>query len=988
MTGEDDLARVERLFQEAVELPSEERDAFLERHCEGDAPLRSRLERLLGAAEDGESLPDPGAPTAEIGEREGDMVGRYRLLERIGEGGFGVVFMAEQLEPVVRKVALKVLKQGMDTKEVVARFEAERQALALMDHPGIAKVLDAGATSAGRPYFVMELVRGVSITDYCDQHRLSTRERLDLFVEVCFAVQHAHQKGVIHRDLKPSNVLVTLHDGRPVPKVIDFGIAKALHARLTEKTLFTRFQQFVGTPAYMSPEQAEMSALDVDTRADIYSLGVLLYELLTGTTPFDTKALWQAGLAEMQRVLREVPPERPSARVSTTGDVQLAERRRLDVSTLSRSLRGDLDWIVLHALEKDRRRRYTSAGEFAEDVRRHLRHEPVLASPPSAIYRMRKFVERNRLGVLSAILILCALIVAVVGTSFGMWEASRQRDAAEREVQNTRDVVGFLISVVSLADPQFALHPDLSVRDLLDHTSGLVDESFERQPEAEARTRAAMGRAYLTLGEHRLAERHLERACALMEHCQGVDSFEHYAALWAMTNVSYKLERDDAFEWGRRARSKGHSTIRARFPELAELLEACHSTVAEHVHAADPAPLERAVGLLAEARRAAKKDLPVGDPLWEIVGQSFMACGYWTWYTAHEVHGVHFFEAALEVQERTRPTGHPESVESLSVLTGMLVRTGELDAAEERLRGAVARLESVLPADSFPRAFAESILGELLTARAEFDEAEQFLLRSHQVLIAGTSRPTDFYAVDSWGRLVHLYDAWEKPDEARRHRRSLAELLATGPFINAFAIARRAFEPEDPVADALGRLEVAAGGVQYNTLGDFLARFPAEDLDLVVARLERATTETTDFLLARHLLNYSHRLQPESEDAKRIAEVVWRVIEPWQERVPRAVLTAAARRIHVNAVHGTVVEDSFESARRLEALLDNASLERSWFAGIERVQLARAFDALGRRDLAVQQLDLALDSLDVQFDTDHPQTVAIREERRRLETGG
>src|SRR5262245_9404349 len=299
------IQRVEELFQRALDLPREARAAFLAREC-ADAELRAQVERLLRRHEQGGSLvsplADPGAPPS---EGPGTVIGRYKLLQHIGDGGFGSVYMAEQTEPVVRKVALKIIKLGMDTKEVVARFEAERQALALMEHPNIAKVLDGGATETGRPYFVMKLVRGISITEYCDQNNLSPRERLDLFVEVCQAVQHAHQKGIIHRDIKPTNVLVTLHDGRPVPKVIDFGIAKAMHGRLTEKTLFTEFRQFIGTPAYMSPEQAEMSGLDIDTRTDIYALGVLLYELLTGTTPFDTKTLLEAGYGELQRMIRE-----------------------------------------------------------------------------------------------------------------------------------------------------------------------------------------------------------------------------------------------------------------------------------------------------------------------------------------------------------------------------------------------------------------------------------------------------------------------------------------------------------------------------------------------------------------------------------------------------------------------------------------------------------------------------------------------------------
>ena len=460
----------EEVFDAVRKLTGEaERRVFLDQACANNPALRARIERLLVVQASAEKIfsrcaPDmrsevgafasllaDGSPAEAAGaplpaeEQLGAKIGHYKLLQKIGEGGCGVVYMAEQEEPVRRQVAFKIIKLGMDTRSVIARFEAERQALAMMDHPNIAWVLDAGATETGRPYFVMELVRGIRITDYCDQNQLDTRQRLSLFIQICHAIQHAHQKGIIHRDIKPSNILVTLHDGVPVPKVIDFGIAKAMQERLTDKTPFTFCQQIIGTPAYMSPEQAEMRRLDIDTRSDIYSLGVLLYELLTGKTPFDQKELLQCGLDEMRRTLREKEPPRPSAKLNTLHGAELTQtaiHRHVEPPKLKSLLRGDLDWIVMKALEKDRARRYETADGLAMDIERYLDNEPVMARPPSRLYQFQKLVHRNK-TVFAAVAAVTAALVIGLGAStllfFKEREARQRALAARQEAELARN---------------------------------------------------------------------------------------------------------------------------------------------------------------------------------------------------------------------------------------------------------------------------------------------------------------------------------------------------------------------------------------------------------------------------------------------------------------------------------------------------------------------------------------------------------------------
>jgi len=546
--------REDWILREARKRPPAERAVFLDGACGEDPAIRQRVEGLLG---DHVELTDSLGPTVSDSkllarkldlateEGAGAIIGRYRLLEKIGEGGFGVVYVAEQKEPVKRRVALKVIKLGMDTKAVVARFEAERQALALMDHPNIAKVLDGGATAAGRPYFVMELVRGIPITQHCDQNNLSTAQRLKLFIPVCQAIQHAHQKGIIHRDIKPSNILVSASDGVSVPKVIDFGIAKATQGELTEKTVYTQLEQFIGTPAYMSPEQAEMSAQDIDTRTDIYSLGVQLYELLVGCTPFDGKELLQSGLDGMRRTIREKEPMRPSTRLGNLPEAErtsAAKRRGAEPPRLIHLLRGDLDWIVMKCLEKDRTRRYETANGLAMDLERYLTNEMVTARPPSAAYRFQKLLRRNKVLSVAAAAVLLAIVAGTVVSLAQTLRARRELRravAAEAQAQtekaNAQAALHFIQDeVLSQASPGYQADRDLKVRTLLDRVAERLDRATGNQPPVEASIRQTLGSIYTELGDYAKAIEHYDAALRLQRGYFGGDHPETLRSLFGL----------------------------------------------------------------------------------------------------------------------------------------------------------------------------------------------------------------------------------------------------------------------------------------------------------------------------------------------------------------------------------------------------------------------------------------------------------------------
>jgi serine/threonine protein kinase len=532
------------IFLEALEMAAPEaRAAYLQAACGQDVALRRRVEELLKEHFSNDTLlagpalegPGPAATVPFTDAAPAQMIGRYKLLEVIGEGGFGEVWMAEQREPVKRRVALKIIKLGMDTRAVVARFEAERQALAIMDHPNIAKVLDGGATNTGRPYFVMELVKGVALTKYCDDHGLDTEARLRIFMDVCAAVQHAHQKGIIHRDLKPSNILVAVDGAKVIPKVIDFGIAKATQQELTDKTLYTQFQQFLGTPAYMSPEQAGLSGLDIDTRSDIYSLGVLLYELLTGRPPFDPTTLFKAGVEEIRRIIREQEPQRPSTRLSTLSADELTtlgRNRKADPRKLAIILRGDLDWVVMKALEKDRNRRYATANGLAADLDRYLKQEPVSAVAPSFSYKAGKFIRRNRRGVAMAAAIAGLLVAGIAATTWLAVVATRARDVAARESLRSFEVAQFLKAMLEGVGPARARGRDTTMlREILDTAAQRVGTRLTNQPDVQFELSSIIGRTYMAAGSAAEAERLDRAALGLAQRLYGPEHTNLVATL-------------------------------------------------------------------------------------------------------------------------------------------------------------------------------------------------------------------------------------------------------------------------------------------------------------------------------------------------------------------------------------------------------------------------------------------------------------------------
>lgn len=579
----DRSEQIDSILSAAVELPNaDERADYIRNACGGDGDLQHQVEELVAAyLSAGDFLESPApslSPTIDLGlaESAGTQVGRYKLLQQIGEGGFAVVFMAEQEQPVRRRVAVKIIKPGMDSRQVIARFEAERQALAMMEHSNIAKVFDAGTTESGRPYFVMELVKGKPITEYCDEQCSSIDQRLTLFSQVCDAVQHAHQKGVIHRDIKPSNVLVRTEDDKPFVKVIDFGIAKATEARLTDMTLFTEFRQLIGTPAYMSPEQAAGS-LDIDTRSDVYSLGVLLYELLSGSPPFDPRDLKSKAIAEMQRIIREVDPPTPSARLNTLDAatrVLKAKARGFEPERLAQRLRGELDWIVLRAMEKDRTCRYQTANGLARDIGRFLADEPVEARAPTAAYRVKKFYQRNKLGVVASMVFGTLLMTGLALAVLGLVQARRQAAIARTEAARSDQIAKFLTSMLAGVGPGVAQGNDTALlRSIMDQTAERVGSELADQPEIEAELCETLATVYRDIGELESALTMFERALALRR--ENGDDLAVVQTLREVGIVLMRLNREqDAEAADREALNLCRELVAPDDPELAHCLGA------------------------------------------------------------------------------------------------------------------------------------------------------------------------------------------------------------------------------------------------------------------------------------------------------------------------------------------------------------------------------------------------------------------------------
>jgi non-specific serine/threonine protein kinase/serine/threonine-protein kinase len=690
-------------------------------------------------------------------------LGPYRLLQKLGEGGMGEIWLADQVQPIRRQVAIKVIKAGMDTAQVVARFESERQALAVMDHPAIARVFDAGSTPAGRPYFAMEYVRGEPIITYCDRHHLTTDERLQLFLQVCDGVQHAHQKAIIHRDLKPSNILVTLQNDRPAPKIIDFGLAKAITPQLSDRWLVTEVGALVGTPEYMSPEQAEMGGLDIDTRTDVYALGVTLYELLTGCLPHEAKDLRQLGLDEIRRTIREVDPLRPSARAAQrhSSAVEIARNRQTAPERLARRLRGDLDWIVMRALEKDRTRRYQTANALALDIRRSLNSEPVTAGPPGSVYRIGKFVCRHRLGVTAAG-VLATLLVAFGATmAVQARRIARERDRANTEAVTARQVADFLVGLFTVSDPSEARGKSVTAREILDKGAREIDETLRDQPEVQARLQATMGAVYTSLGMYGAALPLLERAVETRRRLLGYDDPDTLAATNDLANAYWYQGRLkeaeplylDIVERRKRVLGEEHpDTLRARFDLASVYGQQRRWDIAETL---TRSTLDTQVRVLGE-------DHP--DTVASITHLQFLYYRQGRYSEAEPIAA-----RALQITRRVMGEDHPRTLNDMHNLATIYDKLGRYGEAERLYLQSLEGLRRVLGEVHPEIASTFAAVALLYKNLGRYADAEPMALAAYRAYnqSLGVDHERTQEAV---GQLGALYDAWGRPAQATEWR--------------------------------------------------------------------------------------------------------------------------------------------------------------------------------------------------------------------------
>jgi len=746
----------------------------------------------------GSSLPhDEHAPTilatsepAPVRPFQADTVlEKYRILGLLGQGGMGQVYEAEQVEPIRRRVAIKVIKRGMDTEQIVARFESERQALALMDHECIAKVFDGGATPDGRPYFVMELVRGIPLTDYCQQNKLGLRQRLELFLPICEGVQHAHQKGVIHRDLKPSNVMVTVADNRPVPKIIDFGLAKATGGALTDRALHTEVGQLMGTPEYMSPEQAGQSGLDVDTRADVYSLGVILYELLVGDLPFDSKALRQGSYEDIRRRIREDEPLRPSRRATTLMGASDAGGRTslIDPAVLSKLLHGDLDWIVMKAIEKDRTRRYPSASDLAADIVRHLKDEPVLASPPSRVYLITKFVKRHRAAVAAATAIALATVLGMIGTTVGLVRARSAERQARQEAETARQMSDFMVGLFKVADPESSLGNRITAREILDRGARRIETELSEQPLLRARMLGTIGEVYRSLGLYSSSRPLLESALALQRGpaLDRMGAARTESSLGELERLSGNLAQAEslfskALASQLRLRGPDHPEVAAAMCDLGALLAA-------------RSRYDEADSLLTRSLAIREQQLTPGHP---DIGRSANELGVLRWRQEKFVEAESLLTRAVAVWKKAYGENHPSVARALTNLAIVYRAQGRGYLAIPLYQRVLTIYESTYGPEHPRVAVALNNLGRVLFGRGDYGAAAPLYVRALaiQEKTLGPDHPNLATALNNLANL-------------RSAERNYAEAQAL--FRRALAIRERALGPDHPdVGWSLGDLGV------------------------------------------------------------------------------------------------------------------------------------------------------------------------------------